>query len=97
MAGLGAFYKAGQDYLGRQVIVFVGRQFPAPKVDLAKVCGVCGGCIKVRVCSECEEMCVIVTESGFTVQQTQRALLYYCVCVCVCVRRGVGVVSVRSV
>ncbi|XP_064404084.1 protein GDAP2 homolog [Halichondria panicea] len=36
LAGLGAFYKAGTDYLGRQVVVFVGRQFPAPKVDLAK-------------------------------------------------------------
>ena len=37
LAGLGAFYKAGQDYLGRQVIVFVGNKFPAPKVDLTKV------------------------------------------------------------
>ncbi len=37
LAGLGAFYKAGTDYLGRQVVVFIGRQFPAPKVDLAKV------------------------------------------------------------
>jgi hypothetical protein len=38
MASLGAFYKAGLDYVGRQVVVFVGRQFPAPKVDLSKVC-----------------------------------------------------------
>ena len=37
MASLGAFYKAGLDYVGRQVVVFVGRQFPAPKVDLSKV------------------------------------------------------------
>lgn len=36
MASLGAFYKAGLDYVGRQVVVFVGRQFPAPKVDLSK-------------------------------------------------------------
>lgn len=37
LAGLGAFYKAGVDYMGRQIVVYVGRQFPAPKVDLSKV------------------------------------------------------------
>ena len=38
MASLGAFYKAGLDYFGRQIVVFVGRHFPAPKVDMSKVC-----------------------------------------------------------
>ena len=38
MSSLGAFYKAGLDYVGRQVVVFVGRQFPAPKLDISKVC-----------------------------------------------------------
>jgi len=37
LASLGSFYKAGNDYLGRPVVVFIGRQFPAPKVDLTKV------------------------------------------------------------
>lgn len=37
-ANLGAFYKAGLDYLGRQIIIFIGRQFAAPKVDPSKVC-----------------------------------------------------------
>lgn len=36
LAGLGAFYRAGVDYLGRQVVVYVGRLFPASKVDLSK-------------------------------------------------------------
>ena len=37
MANLGAFYKAGLDYVGRQIVVFVGKQFPASKLDLSKV------------------------------------------------------------
>ena len=37
LSALGAFYKAGLDYIGRQVVVFVGRNFPATKVDLSKV------------------------------------------------------------
>ena len=37
LASLGAFYKAGRDYMGRQIVVYVGRLFPAPKVDLSKV------------------------------------------------------------
>jgi len=36
LASLGAFYKAGRDYMGRQIVVYVGRLFPAPKVDLSK-------------------------------------------------------------
>ncbi len=37
LAGLGAFYKAGVDYMGRQIVVYVGRQFSASKFDLSKV------------------------------------------------------------
>ncbi len=37
MANLGTFYKAGLDYVGRQIVVFMGKQFPASKVDLSKV------------------------------------------------------------
>lgn len=37
IAALDTFYKSGCDYLGRQVIVFVGNKFPAPKVSLSKV------------------------------------------------------------
>ena len=36
-ANLGAFYKAGLDYQGRQIIIFIGRNFAAPKADLSKV------------------------------------------------------------
>ena len=39
IAGLGALYKAGRDNMGRQVVVYVGRLLPAPKVDLSKVHG----------------------------------------------------------
>ena len=37
MAGLGAFYKAGLDYVGRQIVVFVGRHLPVTKIDMDKV------------------------------------------------------------
>ena len=37
MANLGVFYTAGLDYMGRQIVVFVGKQFPASKIDLSKV------------------------------------------------------------
>ena len=37
LASLHAFYKAGQDYLGRNVVVFVGSKFPAPNYDLSRV------------------------------------------------------------
>ncbi len=37
MANLGAFYKAGLDYVGRQIVVFVGKHYPATKVDTSKV------------------------------------------------------------
>lgn len=33
---LDAFYKAGLDYMGRQIVVYVGKNFPAPKFDLSK-------------------------------------------------------------
>ena len=35
--------------MGRQVVVYVGRLLPAPKVDLSKVCGRVGGCDGGRV------------------------------------------------
>ena len=31
------FFPKGIDYNGRQVIVYVGKHFPAPKFDLTKV------------------------------------------------------------
>jgi hypothetical protein len=37
VAGLGMLYRAGLDQLGRPVVVFVGRHFPARAVDLNKV------------------------------------------------------------
>lgn len=37
MAGLGTFYKAGLDYVGRQIVVFVGRHLPVTKIDMDKV------------------------------------------------------------
>lgn len=37
MASLGTFYKAGLDYVGRQIVVFVGRYLPVSKIDMNKV------------------------------------------------------------
>ena len=37
MANLGAFYKAGLDYVGRQIVVFVGKNFPASSMNMDKV------------------------------------------------------------
>lgn len=37
MANLGAFYKAGTDYMGRQIVIFVGKHVPATKIDMDKV------------------------------------------------------------
>lgn len=36
LASLGAFYKAGLDYLGRQIVVFVGRHLNVSRVDMSK-------------------------------------------------------------
>ena len=37
LAELNALYKAGQDYLGRSVVVYVGNRFPAANFDLSRV------------------------------------------------------------
>lgn len=37
LTATGSFYRAGMDYQNRQVVVYVGKLFPATKYDLNKV------------------------------------------------------------
>ena len=37
LAELNALYRAGRDYLGRSVVVYVGNRFPAVNFDLSRV------------------------------------------------------------
>ena len=37
LAQLNAFYKAGNDYLGRTIMVYVGNKFPASQFDPSRV------------------------------------------------------------
>ena len=52
LEGMGALFRAGQDYLGRNVVVFVGSKCSPSKVDNSKVRtavseGVCGVWVRV--------------------------------------------------
>lgn len=37
LAELNALYKAGKDYLGRPIVVYVGNRFPSANFDLTRV------------------------------------------------------------